>query len=171
MTTEYQEMETIQPEKNETEQETNTLKITSEITSQLNDAGKWGKFLAIVGFVMMGFMVLSGFVMSIVMAFIPLPSKDMFPFPPFLFGIFYFLVAILYLFPVLYLYRFSTGIKQALLMKDQGRLTNAFFNLKALYRFIGILTIVFLALYPIIIVTMVLIGLFSGFSQSVGIPA
>ena len=68
MTIENQAMEPIQPEENKIEQEENSLKITSEITSQLKDAGKWGKFLAIVGFIMMGFMVLAGFVMSIVMS-------------------------------------------------------------------------------------------------------
>lgn len=171
MDTENQAMEPFQTEENKVEQEENTLKITGEITSQLNDAGKWGKFLAIMGFIMMGFMVLAGFVMSIVMAFIPLPSNSPFPFPPFLFGIFYLILAMVYLFPVLYLYRFSTGIKQAILLKNQDQLTRAFFNLKAFYRFIGILTIVFLALYPLLIVGIIVIGVFSGFSHSGGLPA
>lgn len=171
MTTENQEMEAIQPGETKIKQEENTLRITNEIIIQLNDAGKWGKFLAIMGFVTMGFMVLAGFVMSIVMAFVPMPSGNPFPFPPFLFGFFYLLLALIYLFPVLYLYRFSTGIKQAILLKNQEQLTKAFFYLKALYRFIGILTIVFLALYPIIIVVMIIVGVFSGISHSGGLPA
>ena len=172
MNTENQEMEPAQPEANKiAQEEANTLKITNEIIRQLNDAGKWGKFLAILGFVMMGLMVVFGFVLSITLAFIPMPMADMFPFPPIVIGLFYLLIATLYFLPILYLYRFSTGIKQALLLKNQDQLTRAFFNLKSLYRFIGILMIVFLALYPIIIVVMIFVGLFSGFSQSTGLPA
>ncbi len=171
MTTENQEMEPIQPEENKVEQEEKTLKITHEITSHLNGAGKWGKFLAIMGFVFMALMLVMGIIMSIALSFIPSQQAGIFPFPPVLIGFIYLIIGAIYFLPILYLYRFSTGIKQALLLKNQNQLAKAFFNLKLLYRFIGILMIVFLALYPIIIILMISIGIFSGIPSSTGMPA
>ncbi|HKI88166.1 MAG TPA: hypothetical protein VKA38_04000 [Draconibacterium sp.] len=170
MNIEIQGMKLAQPEEKSVEQEEKTLKITNEITSYLDGAGKWGKFLSILGFVFMGLMVVIGIIMSIALSFIPLPETGMFPFPPFLIGFIYLIIGTIYFLPILYLYRFSTGIKQALQLKNQNQFAKAFFNLKALYRFIGILMIVFLVLYPIIIIAIVFAGLFSGFSNSFGVP-
>lgn len=171
MDTEHQKMEISHPETNEAKQEEKTLKFTNEIKSHLDGAGKWGKFLAIMGFVFMGLMLVMGIIMSIALSFIPAREAGIFPFPPFLIGFVYLIIGAIYFLPILYLYRFSTGIKHALQLKNQNQLTKAFFNLKSLYRFIGILMIVFLALYPIMIIAFVFAGLFSGFSNSVGIPA
>ena len=142
------------------------LQITKDISLDLHQAGKWGKFLAIVGFVFTGFMLLIGIIMSFVMAFLPAGQNKMMPFPPFLLGVFYLILAAVYFFPILYLYRFSAGIRQALLGNNQEKLSVAFANLKAHYRFIGILTIVMLCFYPIFIVLMFVVG----FSSTGGFP-
>ena len=171
MENQNQETEQIQPEENNTENKAKTLEITDEVTSYLNEAGKWGKFLAIMGFVFMGLMVVAGFVMSIVFAFIPKNSLGNMPFPTFLIGIFYLVMAAIYLLPILYLYRFSTGIKMALILKNQNQFAKAFYNLKALYRFIGIFMIVILSLYLLMFVIMIFAGLFAGFSGFTGMSA
>lgn len=171
MNTENQKTELTQPEESNVEQEEKTLQITSEIEIYLDGAGKWSKFLAILGFVFMGFMVVMGIIISIALWLIPLPGAGAFPFPPFIIGFIYLVMAAVYFLPILYLYRFSSGIKQALILKNQNQFTKAFFNLKAFYRFIGILMIIFLALYPIIMIAIVSAGLFSGFSNNFGIPA
>jgi len=157
-----EQVETIEPKK---------LEITSEIKNDLNQAAKWSKFLAILGFVFMGLMVFGGIIMSLVMAFIPTGSSGIMPFPPLLIGIIYIVMAAIYFFPVLYLYRFSTSIKQALFLKDQNKLTKAFYNLRAHYRFIAILAIVMLCLYPLMIIGMVAAGIFGGLSHFPGMPA
>ena len=171
MNTEKQEMEQIQPEENKTEQESKTLEITAEVATHLDGAGKWGKFLAILGFVFMGLMVMAGIILSIVFAFIPKGGFGGFPFPTFLIGVFYLVMAAIYILPILYLYRFSTGIKMALMLKNQEQMVKAFRNLKALYRFIGIFTIVVFALYILMIVVMLFAGLFTGFSGVPGMQA
>jgi len=171
MTTEDQNTELSRPEENRAEPEVKTLEITGEITGHLNEAGRWSKFLAILGFVFMGFLILAGFILSIVMAFLPSQGFDAMPFPPFLIGIIYFVMGAVYLLPILYLYRFSTGIKQALFSKNQNQLTQAFFNLKAHYRFIGILMIVFLAIYLLMFVIIIFGGLFAGFSNLLNMQA
>ena len=66
--------------------------------------------------------------------------------------IFYILFAVLYFFPCLYLLRFSNKMKLALVADDQEMLTDSFRNLKALFRYVGILTLIILAFYALAIV-------------------
>jgi len=171
MNTENQEPGQMQPTANNIEQNKESLEISEEIKNQLNGAGGWAKFLAILGFVFMGMMVIAGFIMSIVLAVIPNKAFGSLPFPSFLFGIFYLIMAAIYFLPILYLYRFSSGIKKALLLKNQNQFAKAFSNLKAHYRFIGILMIVLLALYPILIAIMIFAQVFHGFHHFPGMHA
>ncbi len=168
MSTEHQEMDHIQPDEREIEQQEKKLEISNEVTTYLNEAGKWGKFLAIMGFVFMGLMVIAGFIMSIVFAFLPKESFGGMPFPSFLIGIIYLVIGAIYLIPILYLYRFSTGIKTALTQKNQNQFVKAFYNLKSLYRFIGIFMIIILALYLLTFIIMIFAGLFAGISSFTG---
>jgi len=140
------------------------LELNEDINKILLSAGNWSKFLAILGFVFMGLMVFAGFMMSIVLSFLPMIDDNPFPFPPFLFGIIYFVVAAVYFLPLLYLFRFSSHINKAINSGNQDLLTSAFKNLKAHYRFIGIFMIVSFCLYIVAIIVMVIVGLFAGFS-------
>jgi predicted RND superfamily exporter protein len=76
-------------------------------------------------------------------------------------GVVYILLAVLYFFPCLYLLRFSNHMKVALATEDQTRLTTAFENLKSVFKFIGVLTIVILGIY-------VLAFLFGGLAAAFG---
>ncbi|WP_346858237.1 DUF5362 family protein [uncultured Draconibacterium sp.] len=143
------------------------LEITNELGQILQSAGKWGKFLAILGFVFMGMMVFGGFVMSIVFLVIPGDLAGEMPFPPFLFGLIYLIIGAIYFLPILYLYRFSSNINKAVHSKNQDQLNIAFTNLKAHYRFIGIFTIVMFALYILAFIIMMFVGIFAGFADGV----
>uniref|UniRef100_UPI003216E7CD DUF5362 family protein n=1 Tax=uncultured Draconibacterium sp. TaxID=1573823 RepID=UPI003216E7CD len=147
---------------------TKTLEITNELGKVLGSTGSWAKFLAILGFVFMGLMILGGFIMSIVFVVIPENIAGEMPFPSFLFGIIYLVMGAIYFFPILYLYRFSSSIKKALASKNPNQLAMAFTNLKAHYRFIGIFTIVVFALYIVAFIVMIFVGIFAGLEA--GIP-
>ncbi|WP_347838087.1 hypothetical protein [uncultured Draconibacterium sp.] len=147
------------------------LELTETINRDLHAAGKWSYFLSIVGFIGTGLMVIAGLTVSIVMAFLPNKEADIFPFPPVLLGLLYLIMAVVYFFPILYLFRFSNSIKSAVALKQQQQLAKAFTNLKAHYKTFGIIMIVFLCLYPILIIGMVLFGIFSGIGGAEGIPA
>ena len=64
----------------------------------------------------------------------------------------YLVLALIYVFPVLYLFKFSTKMKSPLQTKDNEVLANAFKNLKSHYKFIGVFTIITLSLYILVIV-------------------
>ena len=116
----------------------------------LKETAKWTKFVAIWGFVGIGLMVLG----SLVMLFAPssLMSNGDFPFGGKIFMMLLYLAfAVLYYFPISYLYQFSENTKKAIENNDNNAIRDAFEFLKSHYKFMGILTIILLAFYAIII--------------------
>ena len=116
----------------------------------LKETAKWTKFLAILGFVGIGLMVLG----SLVMLFAPssLMSNGDFPFGGKIFMMLLYLAfAVLYYFPISYLYQFSENTKKAIENNDNNAIRDAFEFLKSHYKFMGILTIILLAFYAIMI--------------------
>lgn len=121
--------------------------------SYLQETAKWGKFLAIVGFVMLGLVVL-----GILFALTLSPSSlfsELIGFGGmgagmgiFMFFYLLFVIAIIF-FPSYYLYKFSTQIKSAINSNDDVVLTEAFGNLKSLYKFWGIFIAIILGFYII----------------------
>ncbi len=169
MSTEHTLNEQTLATENQPEAKPEKLELTEDINRNLHSAGKWSQFLAILGFIGTGFMVLAGITMSTVMAFIP-GDEDIFPFPMALLGFLYIILAGVYFLPVFYLFRFSNSIKQAVALKKQDQLSVAFNNLRAHYKTFGIIMIVLMCLYPILIIGFVLFGFLSGFGGTEGIP-
>ena len=116
----------------------------------LKETAKWTKFLAILGFVGIGLMVLG----SLVMLFAPssLMSNGDFPFGGKIFMMLLYLAfAVLYYLTISYLHQFSENTKKAIENNDNNAIRDAFEFLKSHYKFMGILTIILLAFYAIII--------------------
>ena len=116
----------------------------------LKETAKWTKFLAILGFVGIGLMVLG----SLVMLFAPssLMSNGDFPFGGKIFMMLLYLAfAVLYYFPISYLYQFSENTKKAIENNDNNAIRDAFEFLKSHYKFMGTLTIILLSFYAIVI--------------------
>jgi len=134
----------------------NSLEFTGDSIRHLDEARKWSMFLAILGFISVGLMVLVAIFSGTALTFI----GDGFISPAMGIGIsiLYLIIAVLYFFPVYYLFNFSSKAKDAVRLSDSKSLTVSMHFLKAHYRFMGILVIVMLALYPVIIVLTVLGG-------------
>ncbi|KAA9338283.1 hypothetical protein F0P96_05445 [Hymenobacter busanensis] len=131
-----------------------SLTLSQADQHYLSATRRWTSFLAIVGFVMTGFIVLMGLGVGLFASSMPGQMKGM----GFM-GIFYVLIAALYFFPCLYLMRFSSRMNTALLHNDQQALTQALANHKSFYKFIGVLMIITLALYALGIAVAMTIGL------------
>lgn len=135
----------------------NKLEVTDIIKSALLETAKWTKFLAILGFVGIGLMIVAAFFMGVVMSSVNSfndygTSTNAFDFiGTGVISIIYIVMAVLYFFPVKYLFDFSNKVKTALQIQDQLLFNEAFTKLKSHYKFIGILTIVMIALYILII--------------------
>lgn len=116
----------------------------------LKTASKWATFLAIMGFIGTGFMILAGLFISLLS---PLSSKinQPFGFPFWILGLVYVLLALVYLFPALYLFNFASKVKTALYSLNQDVFDNGLRNLKMMFKFMGIMTIVLIMTYIIAI--------------------
>jgi hypothetical protein len=127
----------------------------------LAEARKWARFIAIVMFVMIGFMILAGFMMGALMdTLTSFSGQPKMPFSGGFFMVFYIIMAAVYFFPVYYLYRFSDFLGKALNTGSEAELTYAFEFLKKHYKFIGILTIISLAFMALAILITILAGAF-----------
>lgn len=121
------------------------LVVSSTASSYLDEIGKWGKFLAILGFCFIGLFVIIGLFAGTIFSTIG-QSQEM-PFPGFVFGLIYVVMGLVYFFPVLYLLKFTNHLRKALAGKNSRELDAAFENLKSHYKYIGILMIVVLGVY------------------------
>ncbi|WP_421764554.1 DUF5362 family protein [Ekhidna sp.] len=136
--------------------EESDLKLTGSDKTNFLETAKWGKFLSIVGFIMSGFIVLGG------LTFAGGAFSDLYPGLGGGIGVFYVLFALIYVFPSLYLYRFSTQIKSGIHNDDQQLCSEAYNNLRRLFLFMGVLMIVTLSLYVLIILFALMGGLMGG---------
>lgn len=142
------------------------LRITPEIQEFLKETAKWGKFLGIVGFVMVGIFVLLGIFMAFFMGSMMADMGEAGAFGGAMggaLGFVYVILGLMYLFPSLYLYRFSKKMKIALDQHDQQYLYDSFQNLKSLYKFMGIFMAVILGIYALGLVFGILGGIASVF--------
>ncbi len=131
------------------------LQLQTAAQDYLRESAKWSMFLAILGFIGIGFMALMAIVMTSAMSMMPeVPG----PFGAIkgLISIMYLVFAILYLFPIYYLYKYADNTKKALNSQNSELLTNAFSNLKSHHKFLGISAIVVISLYILAAVVMVI---------------
>ena len=136
-----------------------SISLTSEMREHLLEAAKWGKFLAIVGFVGVGIMVLfslfAGTVFSMMGTMAGTATNAPNPFAG-INGIFitlmYLSFAVLYFFPILYLYRFAIRTKRAIEHYQPTELREGIRNLKFMFKLVGIFTAAILGLYAMIFV-------------------
>jgi hypothetical protein len=142
------------------------LYVTGEVRGHLAKTAKWGKFLAIVGFIGVGFMVIAALSVGSLMTTLGNNFGNAgFPaaFPAGLLTVFYLFFAAIYFFPILYLYKFSTKIQNALRRDDQISFNEGMHNLSRLYQFMGIFMAVVLSLYAAIIVFAIIGGVANSF--------
>ena len=136
------------------------LSITADIRGFLQETAKWANFLSILGFIMVGLIVLIGIFAGTFISVILGDLQNEIPgFSPIYITIFYFIIAAIYIFPILYLFRFAKNTKEALRSDNQIALSEAFENLKSHYKFIGIFTAIMLGLYALMIVFSLFAGL------------
>jgi hypothetical protein len=140
------------------------LEFNAVSIKHLEEGAKWARFISIVGFVGVGFLVLLAFVMMFVLPGLNselanmqgmegMPNTSVFSgFLGSFLGVFYIIIAVLYFIPVLFLYNFSTKSLVAIREKDTEFISVAFDNLRKHYKFIGILMIIGMAIYAIIFI-------------------
>lgn len=128
----------------------------------LDEAGKWSRFLAIVGFVILGitlvFGLFAGSLMSGLMASSGAPFAAL---GSAFFTVYILVICAIAFYPTLMLYKFGSAVRASIRTNDASGFNQSLLYLKRYFKFIGILTIIFIGLY-------VLLFIFSALGSMVG---
>jgi hypothetical protein len=149
---------------NEKQTENFDNQLTSAAVGFLQESAKWSKFMAIVGFVGIGLMVLVSLFMAIGFSSMGTANMPELPFSMSAFSIIYVLFAAIYFFPVYYLYQYATKTSAALHSKNKQLLADGLENLKSHHKFLGIFTLILISLYGFVFVFAILGGILSTLS-------
>ncbi|MGF1923506.1 MAG: DUF5362 family protein [Bacteroidia bacterium] len=130
------------------------LVVTEDMRSYIYDIAKWANFLAIVGFVVSGFLILASFTMSAAMQsnaeLTAAMSKSGFSFIALTIMCLLYAFAVFY--PSLLMFKYANKAKVGVLFGEQASLDEAFSKLKSLFKYWSILTIIGIVLYIMMIV-------------------
>ncbi len=125
------------------------MQLSEQAKKYLLEASKWANFIAIVGFIAIGLLIIMSFSIGTILA--NLPEGSLGGLSPRFFSFFYLIAAGVYFIPVFFLFQFGHKTKQALMQDDHNLLTFGLKKLRSHYKFIGILFIVFISLYIFLI--------------------
>lgn len=138
----------VSPYQNQTDSLSN-IPVTPLMIDHLRATKPWVRFMSIMSFIGAGFMVLVGLGL-IVLSMVPgMPSN--FGFGPLL-GVIYILFAAVYIVPAYFLHQFASSIRNLLNGGGDVAMETALASQKSFWRFVGILTLVFICLYALFIV-------------------
>ncbi len=130
----------------ETPSEERKIEIGTETLNHLNSTWKWTMFLSILGFIFLGLIIIAGAVTSTFLTAFKTQEANL-GVPESLMIIILIVVAAIYFFPVLFLFRFSRNTRDAIQNLDKRKLEKAFRNLRTYFTYIGIMVIVVLSIY------------------------
>ncbi|HLP05876.1 MAG TPA: DUF5362 family protein [Paludibacter sp.] len=129
--------------------------MTLEAEEHLKSAAKWSYFLSIIGFINMVLLVVGSITLfGLSMVKNEYADFQSLPFPVLeTLGVLYFVMAILYFYPTYNLMKFGSKIQYAFENHDQAALNQGLKNLKKVFMFIGILTLVSIGMIIIFIIS------------------
>ncbi len=133
----------------------NSIVLNDQGKEEIGSAARWAKFLAILGFVFSGLIIVMGLIIGPIISGISALSGSesiLSAFPTAIFIVFYLALGILYFIPCWFLYKFADNTDKALRRNSTELFTESMINLKRMFKFVGIFTIVILALYLLAII-------------------
>jgi hypothetical protein len=123
--------------------------VPGAILEAMRQTRPWVTFLAVLGFIGTGLMVLAGLVMMVMGGFGKLPAG---------LGIVYVVLALLYVAPSYLLFRYGAEIKGLLEGGGMQRLVQALVSQKSFWKFMGIMTLIVMGIYFLVLVGAMVAG-------------
>ncbi len=131
----------------------NNLMLEDTARIHLAESAKWGRFLSIVAFVMIGLMVLGALaIMAVGSTLFSSIPNGLGTVSGFAFGFIYLIIAAIYLYPTMKLHNFAKNAKLALASNNSQLLTESLGNLSSIFKFFGIVTAIVLGIYALFFV-------------------
>lgn len=144
------------------------LHIDGESSGFLSETSRWARFLSILGFIGVGFMVLFSLFIIGLGNSNPLMKagfKSAGYGNPAVLGITYLVMAMVSILPYLYLFQFANKMKAALRGDDQAALNSAFSSLKSCFKFVGVFTIIMLGFLLLCFIIAIVFGVMAASQQ------
>jgi hypothetical protein len=136
------------------------IELEEEALKDLNTTRKWSMFLAILGFILIGILVIGSVIAGVNLSKSISRSGGVLGMKEILVSLSILVFAVIYFFPVFNLYRFSKFTSNAIKSLDKQEIQKAFKCLRKYYVYIGILAIVALVVYTILLIVVGVSGLF-----------
>ncbi len=139
------------------------LQLTDSVFSYLKEISRWSRFLAVMGFVVVGMMIVGAFALPAIVSSYNYSELDGALKSDYKTGmtVNFLILAVLLFFPCLFLFRFSIKMREALANGSQQSFEDSFRNLKSTFKFYGILTIIILGIYALAFVGFLVAAIFS----------
>jgi hypothetical protein len=118
--------------------ESTEVTVSGSMMDSLRSTRPWARFLAILGFVWCGLMVLLGIGFMIFANLFAHQKSG----PPLLFGLVYILMSLLYFFPARYLFKFSSSLGNFLSGNQATDLESALAHQKSFWKFSGVVALI-----------------------------
>ena len=125
------------------------LHVSSDIQFSLKSISGWAKFLSILGFISVLFLIAFGISFGPIMKRVS-PDSPVSHMPTLMFTVIYIVFGVIYFFPFYFLIRFAVKVKQALKNNEQQALNEGFRSLQSHYTFIGILVAILVGIYLLV---------------------
>ena len=132
------------------------LSLSTRGRDSLSETARWAKFLSILTFIFAGFIALIGIFAGTFFSAMGLDTG--LPIAGGALTIFYLFIAGLTFLPGLFMYRFATYAKQAVRDQSTGALDDSLVNMKSLFKFYGIATLIVLVIYGLIFLIAIVSG-------------
>lgn len=132
----------------ETSPEERKLEIGPDTLRNLNTIRIWTTFLSVLGFILIGLFIIAGIATGMFLTSFS-TTKATLGIPESMVIILLFVAGAISLFPVVFLFRFSKNIRDAVQNNDQQKLDRGIRNLKKYFTFIGILVIIAITVYAV----------------------
>jgi len=142
------------------------IEFNEEIKYYLYETAKWGKMLSVIGFILIGFIVILGICFEVWYSFrggtnpglIGRANPGLARMPGGGIGL-AIIWALLHLFPTVFLYQFSNNTKQAIDHNSELQMTEAFTRLKSLFKFYGIYALAIVIFYVLVMIAAIAGGM------------
>lgn len=136
------------------------LEVDDTAKAYMLEGARWGKFIAIVGFILIGIFIIIFASLMVTMSSVfsgmdSMPGNRM-PFSPVMLFFIYIIIALLGIYPTFSLFKYSQKVKSSINTMNAVDFNTAFRHLRNLLKFYGIMMIVGLAFYGIIFIVAIL---------------
>jgi len=133
--------------------------LSEKMLLYLNEASPWLQFIGILGFIGSGLLVLGGLFGTIGFSVISSITEELGGFPFWVLAFIYIPLGVLFFFPAYFTFSFGRKIRNYRFSNSSEDLELAFKNNKSLWKFYGIICIIYLAFIPLFFIIAIVGGI------------